>query len=66
MKSAIFIKLESNRSQKRANIANKIDTDRDKNLMPFRIFTILFPRSTMAELNVTIKRSIVLKTYSHT
>ena len=31
--------------------------------MPFRVFRILFPRSTMAELNTTINKSLVLKTY---
>ena len=63
MKSVIFTKLESSTNQKRAEIAYKIDTGSDENIMPFRFFRILFPRSTMAELNATINRSIVLKAY---
>ena len=33
--------------------------------MPFRVFRILFPRSLMAELNATINKSILIKTYNH-
>ena len=32
--------------------------------MPFKVFKVLFPKSTLAELNATINRSIVLKTYN--
>ena len=32
--------------------------------MIFRVFTILFPRSTIAELNATINTSILPKTYN--
>ena len=42
----------------------KIVTGSDGNLMQFRVFRILFPRLTMAELNATINKSIVLKTYN--
>ena len=64
MKSVIFTKVESGASQKRAKIACKIDIDSDGDLMPFRVFRILFPRSTVLELNATINRSLVLKMYN--
>ena len=43
----IFTKLESSTSQKRANIAYKIDTGSYRNLMLFRVFRMLFPRSNI-------------------
>ena len=63
-KSVIITKLELNTSHKRAKIAYKIDIGSDGNLMLFQVFKILFPRSSMAELNSAINRSIVLKTYN--
>ena len=42
----------------------KIDTGSNGNLMSFRVFGILFPMSTMTELNTTINKSIGLKTYN--
>ena len=64
IKVVIFTKLESGSSPKRTKNAYKIDTDRDHNLIPFRVFRILFPRSMMAAFNGTIEKSIVLKTYN--
>ena len=49
---------------KRTKIAYKIETGSDGNLILFSIFTKLFPRSTIAELNAGVNRSIVLKTYN--
>ena len=63
MKSVIFTTLELSISFKMSKIVYKIDTGSDGNLMPFQILKILFPRSTMAELNATTNRSIMLKTY---
>ena len=64
VKSVIFTKLDSCTSQNRVAIAYKIDTGSDWNLMPFQICKMLFLRSTMADLNATIDRSILLKTYN--
>ena len=61
MKSVIFTKLELSTSQTRAKIAYEIDTGSDGNLMAFRVFRILFPRSTVVELNGTINKIIMFK-----
>ena len=45
-------------------MAYKIYTGSDLNLMPFIVFRIIFPRSMMEELNDTIDKSTVLKTYN--
>ena len=50
IKSVIFTKLELSTSQKGAKIVCRIDTGCDGNLMAFRVFRMLFLRSTMAEL----------------
>ena len=43
VKSVIFTKLELSTSQKRAQIAYKIDTGSNSNLVPFKVSKILFP-----------------------
>ena len=43
VKSVIFTKLESSTSQKRVHIKCKIDIRSNGNLVPFKIFRILFP-----------------------
>ena len=53
IRSIIFTKLESNTSQIRTQITSKIDTRSDGNLMPFRLFKITFPKSTVPELCTT-------------
>ena len=64
IKLVIFTSLDSSTSQKRTKIVYKIDTGCNESLMLFRVFRILFPKSTMAEPNATINRTIVLKTYN--
>ena len=64
VKSAIFTRLESSSNQKRSKIAHKVDTGSNENLMTFRIFRTLFRKSIMVELNATIDKSVVLKTYN--
>ena len=61
IKSVIFTELESPTGQKKVKIAYKIDTGSDGNLMLFWAFKIVFPRSSMAELNGTIKDQSCLK-----
>ena len=63
MKSVIFTKLGLHTCQKKNKNCIQRDTVGDGNSLPFRVFRILFPRSTMAELNATINKSIVLQTY---
>ena len=53
VKSVIFTKLESSANQKSVKIANKIDTGSIRNVIPFRIFKIIFLRSTVVDLNAT-------------
>ena len=60
----MFTKLDLSTNQKRTNIAYKIDTCSDRNLMPLRVFRILFPQSTMVELSTVINKSILLKMYN--
>ena len=62
IKSVIFATLESSTSQKRTKVVYRMDAGSDGNLMPFRVFRILFPRLTMAELNATINKLILVKT----
>ena len=59
------ISLWSSLSEKRTQITYKIAIGSSNgNLMPFRVFRILFPISTMEELNTTINKSIVFRTYN--
>ena len=46
------------------NSVKSVVTVSDRNLMPFRVFRILIPRSGMVELNATINKSIVFKIYN--
>ena len=62
VKSVIFTKLESNTSQKGNNITCKVDTESDNNLMPFKVFKILFLKSAMTKLCTTKNNSVALKT----
>ena len=64
MKSVVFTKLEPSTSQNRTNIAYKIHPGSDGSLMPFTVFRMLFPQSTIAKLNAIINRSTVLKMYN--
>ena len=52
-RSVIFTKFVSITSQERTQIIYKIDPRGDGNLMPFRVFKILFPKSTVPELHTT-------------
>ena len=61
IKSVISTKLESNNGQKRACITYKIDSGADGNLMPFKNFKSLFPKSTIQALHDTRNNSVVLK-----
>ena len=62
MKSIQYSELDLSTRQKRAKIVYETDTGSDGNIMPFWTFEVLLLRSTMAELNTTINRLIVLKT----
>ena len=53
IKSLTFTKLESSISQMRACITQKIDSGAHGNLMPFKIFKTLFPKSTIQALHAT-------------
>ena len=55
-------KLESNTSQNRVHITYKIDTGSDGNLMLFKVFKMLFPKSKLAALYITIQS--YYKTYN--
>ena len=46
------------------HITSKIDTGSDGSLMPFKVFRILFLKSTLVALYATNTKSVVLKTYS--
>ena len=63
-KSVIYNKLESSTSQKRACITYKIDTGRDCNLMPVRVYKMFFPKSKTAKLYATKHNSVMLKRYN--
>ena len=41
-----------------------MDTGSDRDLITFRVFTILFPRSMMVDLNATINKLLIFKTYN--
>ena len=64
VRSVIFTKLESSTSQQRNQITYKINTESDGNLIPFRVFKTLFPKSTIADLHATKNSSVMLKTYN--
>ena len=53
VKSVIFTKPESNPSQKRVHLRYQIDTGSNTNLMQFKVFKIIFPKSTLAVLHTT-------------
>ena len=45
IRSVLFTELESNTSQRQTKITYKINSGADENLMPFKIFKCLFPKS---------------------
>ena len=49
MNSVIFNKLESGTSQKRAQITYKIYSGNNGNLMPFKVFRMVFPKSAIED-----------------
>ena len=53
VKCVIFTKVELNTGQERECTTFKIDSGSDSNLMPFRIFRTLFPKSTIEALHST-------------
>ena len=64
VKSVIFTKLESSTSQKQAHVMFKRDMGSNGNLMPFKVFKIPFPKSTLHALHTTKSSSVMLKTYN--
>ena len=61
LKLVIFTTLESSISQNRACIMYKIDAGSDCNLMPFKLFKILFPKATLSAMK---DNSVRAKSYN--
>ena len=62
IKSVIFTKLESSKSQGQTCIVYKIDTGADGNLIKFKIFKNLFLKLTIEQLS---QNAVVIKTYNN-
>ena len=61
IKPVLFTKLESSTSQRLTKMTHKIDSRKDSNLMPFKKFKGLFPKTTIELLCATENNSVIFK-----
>ena len=58
-------KVKKEKCQKVDTCEYKIDTDSDGNLMPIRMYKVLFLHKNISDLNKSVKRKIVLFIYNN-